>query len=453
MIGHVAFLVAILLATTRVVLALRSGGFDRSVVSAIGLFIYGFCMWLPAYLQSQGSLDSKLQAAGFLAPPTSAQFDELAYKWAAELSILVSAEIVGVFLYGALQKYRLRFAQTASGREMAAGRPSLNPGSVPIMHNWQEWKIVSVILLLVGFAATVVFSSPGLESRGSGGQGIQIMLRTCLVSGLAMIVYFRCFSNRWFVVLLMSGTVFLFISNVRSPLIVLFLAYVASEIGIRRSGFSLKRSGVLLGLIVGVALVGSFMSTMRANITRNFGLSFADVLNQTFSNPLIGIYSSGIDTLDGYRFSSAIARVEPSRVSDLLLVVLTFIPRTLWPEKPNSIGVDLSAKYLGYNSSGQFLSPIGYLNLVWGSYGVALLSFFVFGFVFAILIAKFHSTFWMCLLLVVVFRFLLGGSSFDLYYGLVLAAPVFVVKSVVASMRRQRAQSYIIDSPQRARRV
>ena len=440
MTGHLAFFVVILAVALRAVLALRNGGFDRSVISAIGLFIYGFCMWLPAYLQNQGSLDSKLQDAGFLAPPTATEFDQLAFLWATELAVLVCAEIAGAFFYGVLNRRNPRFSAVAVGIQQTAYRTSSVSGLTAPDESWRNSKKISFILLLIGFAATMLFSTSGLESRGLGGQGIQILLRTCLVSGLAMLVFFRCFSSKVCVALLLSGTAFLFISNVRSPLVVLFLAYIASEIARRRNGFSLKRSGLILGLVVLVALVGSFMSTMRANITRNYGQSVGEVLSQTLSDPLIAIYSSGIDTLDGYRFSAAIARVEPSRPSDLLLIVLTFIPRSVWPDKPNSLSVDLSAKYLGYNSSGQFLSPMGYLNLVWGSYGVALLSLFVFGLVFSMLMSRFRSTFWTCLLLVVVFRFLLGGSSFDVYYGIVLAAPVFVVKSIVDSMQRQQGQ-------------
>ncbi len=425
MTGHILFLLVMLLAALRVFSGLKSGCFERSVISAVGLFIYGFCMWVPAYLQVHGLLDSKLQDAGFLSPPNAAEFNDLAFRWSGELAVLVLAELVVAVWLFLKQRKRDTVPRSVSSQ---------------ISDKWVDAETVAVFLVVVGFAATILFPTPGLESRGAGGQGIQIMLRTCLVGGLAVLVYFRCFGSRLYFILLVGGVVVLALANVRSPLIVLFLAYVASEIARRREGFSARRSLTLLSLVVGVSLLGSFMSAMRANIIRNLGFQFSDVLSQTFSNPLIGIYSAGVDTLDGYRFAQAIAPYELPRPSDLMLIVTTFVPRSVWPDKPNSISVDLSAKYLGYKSSGQFLSPMGYLNLIWGSYGLALFSFFLFGLVFSALVIKFHSSFWLCILLVVVFRFLLGGSSFDIYYGLVLAIPIAIVRVIVSTLGPARGR-------------
>lgn len=418
MTGQILFLLAVLLACIRVIAGLRSGCLERSTISAAGVFIYVFCMWIPAYFQVHGALDSKLQDAGFLSPPDWAEFNDLAFRWSGELVVLVLAELSVV---GWLSLKKRADHARFNGLSDSDG--------------WDHPETVAILLVLIGFAATIAFPTPGLESRGAGGQGIQIMFRTCLVSGLAMLIYFRCFGSRLYMILTAVGIVVLALANVRSPLIVLFLAYVASEIARRRGGFSIRRSVSLLSLVAVVALLGSFMSSMRENIIRNLGYSFAEVLSRTFANPLIGIYSAGVDTLDGYRFAHSIVPYEPSRLSDLMLIVTTFVPRSMWPDKPNSLSVDLSTKYLGYKSSGQFLSPMGYLNLIWGSYGLALLSFFLFGLIFSALIIRFRSSFWLCILLVVVMRFLLGGSSFDIYYGLVLAVPVVVIKAVVSSFK------------------
>lgn len=435
MTGHILFMLVVLLATLRVLSGLRSGRLERSAISAAGLFIYGFCMWVPAYLQVRGALDSKLQDAGFLSPPTTSEFNDLAFRWSGELAVLVFAELIVILWLSFKARKNLAL---------------VGPVNAQNNDKWIDAETVAILLVVVGFAATIVFPTPGLESRGAGGQGIQIMLRTCLVGGLAMLVYFRCFSSRIYFFLLVGGVVVLALANVRSPLVVLFLAYVASEIARRRHGFSTRRSLTILTLVVGVSLLGSFMSAMRANIIRDLGLPFSEVISQTFRNPLIGIYSAGVDTLDGYRFSQAIAPYELPRPSDLMLILTTFVPRSIWPEKPDSISVDLSAKYLGYKSSGQFLSPMGYLNLIWGSYGLALLSFFLFSLIFSALIIKFRSSFWLCILLVVVFRFLLGGSSFDIYYGLVLAIPIALIRFAVSILRRPKVRPInVVRKPQR----
>lgn len=195
-------------------------------------------------------------------------------------------------------------------------------------------------------------------------------------------------------------------------------------------------------LIVIFALGGSYMSNWRENVARHQGLETSQVLAKTFDAPWVQVYESGIDTLDGYRFSEYIAPLEDSRPEDLLNIVLTIVPRAIWEDKPTDLSVELSARYLNYSASGQYLSPVGYLTLALGSYAAALVGLFIFVFVAALLVRKYLFSFVLTIVSCVVIRFFLGGSSFDIYYGFTLLIPylggILVVKILSGAVRRPR---------------
>jgi hypothetical protein len=202
---------------------------------------------------------------------------------------------------------------------------------------------------------------------------------------------------------------------------------------VSRNEFQTKRRFLsVVALILLFAFAGSLMSNMRANLTRNYGYTLQQVVEQTLENPWTAPYESGLDTLDGYRFSQRILEFEEPRPSDLLAVVTTFVPRAIWPEKPEEISVDVSSRYLRYEASGQYLSPIGYLSLALGSYAASLVAIFVFAAFMSFLVWRYERRFWLVVVLLVTFRFMLGGSAFDLYYGLTIIIPILIVRFCVA---------------------
>ena len=169
-------------------------------------------------------------------------------------------------------------------------------------------------------------------------------------------------------------------------------------------------------------------SLLVGNTVRNQGLNASEIISTNLKNPILGIYGAGLDTLDGYRFSREIADREQGRPLDLLNIALTFVPRQIWDTKPTDFSVDMSAKYLGYRVSGQFLSPVGYLTLIFNSYFFGLLVLAILIVIYCLLSKRYFSTFWNVILLTVAFRFLIGGSSFDIYYGLTLVVPILVFR-------------------------
>ncbi len=370
--------------------------------------MYLLCLWVPAQFQASGMLESKIYRAGVASVPTISEIDALSFFWSLELLVVLAAELVIVWICG-----------TRSPR--------------PDRRIKREWKKVALLLIFVGFAATVLFPA-SLESRAAEGQGLFVLLRTALVCGLAIVAYFDGFKSNLYRLALLGGTVYLILENVRSPLFVILIAYAAGLIG--RGAIYKKRVVLSFAVALILAVVSAtFMSEMRANITRDEGRGVGEIVSELTNEPIVLAYGAGVDTLDGYRFSALISEYEDARPSDLLSPVTTFIPRAIWPEKPRSISVELSSKYLGYKASGQYLSPIGYLRLAVGSYVGALILFAIFFLAVVYLVLAVRRTFWLAIVLVVLFRFLLGGSAFDVYYGLVLLVVVWGGAVVYESIR------------------
>ncbi|MFD6058114.1 hypothetical protein [Rhodococcus wratislaviensis] len=402
MIPQLTFLTVVACITSRAVMLYSRRRLHESLVSLLGSWMYVLCLWIPAQLQNRGLLRSKIQEAGILAVPSQSDIADLSWNWSMEIVVIFAAELVAVSIFA---------------RVRSQGRVSIS------LRSESEWKSIALILCTIGLFATLAFP-PDLINRGAEGQGVYVILRTMLVCGLAVLAYFGGFARLWIRVSIAAGAVFLVFENVRSPLLVVVMALFA---GLLSRGSLYRRTRLVQfgSLVLACVLAGSFMSEMRANVTRDLGRSGSEVLESVMEEPWLSPYEAGIDTLDGYRFSIEISQYEAAKPLDLLSPVTTFIPRSLWPEKPQSVSVELSAKYLGYRSSGQFLSPIGYLRLATGSYILAMLLFFLAFTCFTAMVLRLWKSFWLTVILVVIFRFLLGGSAFDLYYGIMLSVSIW----------------------------
>ena len=386
-------------------------------VAVVSLSIYIACLWLPAHLQAAGLIESKLERAGIARPPSMGEIDQLALRWSIELTILTFVEFL---------VWRTRHGANAT--------------QVHALYDIdQRWERTARLLVIVGGMSMVIFPPLALESRAEGGQGFGTLMRTFLIVGLAVIVYYRGFGKPFNWLLLILGTVVLILGNVRSPLLVLVCAYLASEIRLGRLRKIRRLVGVLAVIII-FALAGSVMSGLRANTARNYGYTTGEVIAQALDNPWIAPFEAGLDTLDGYRFSERIAPLEEPQPMDLFNTVLTFVPREIWKEKPSDLSVAMSSKYLNYQGSGQYLSPTGYFTLTLGSYSASLVGLGAFSLVISLLARKYAARFGYSFVLVVSIRFLLGGSSFDLYYGLTLALPTWAAYSAVTLSDRLRAR-------------
>ncbi|WP_142056964.1 hypothetical protein [Pseudarthrobacter sp. B4EP4b] len=421
--GQIFFLFAVVISLSLTVNAVRRSEVYRVAIGTIATLVYVFCLWTPAHLQQTDTIVSKLFRAGLTDAPTLDEIDRLSLQWAVELAVVVVCE-----------------ALVWAWRPKAPKLPDPVRGLI-------SPERTALVLVVVGTLSTIIFRVPGLDERAAGGQGFPTLMRTALICGLSIIIYYHGFRNWRYWLLCGVGTSWLVFQNVRSPLFVLFFAYLASQM-IQAKHRSPKRTAMTVVLVVCLALGGSLMSSLRANIVRGTGYSFSEVVDQTLANPLVAPFQAGIDTLDGYRFSEKLLPLIEPQPLDLLNTVTTFIPRSVWAEKPRDLSVELSATYLGYKGSGQYLSPVGYLSLVTGSHVGAVLALGVFVIVLACLLRKYRTHFWSAIILCVAFRFFLGGSSFDLYYGLTLVVPILAVQAWFTLLQPKRYDPDSGSSPQ-----
>lgn len=411
--GQVLFVAVAAVTLIRALRCLTAGRGAAATVSGVAALVYVFALWVPANLQAAALIQSKIERAGVARATASGEIDDLCLRWAIELAVVLTVE--------ALMWLRSKVAN----RDLSG----------PLATHSDRWELTSWVLAAIGISAYVLFGSGALDDRAAEGQGLENMLKASVVTALAIQVYFRGFGRRMWLLPVALGVAFLLAASVRSPLLVVVCALIASEMRLGR----LRRPGRLAGIatvVVAFVVVASAMSSVRSNLVRNTGRPLGDVLGEALANPWLAPYSAGLDTLDGYRFAMAVAPSEPARPLDLGLIVATFIPRAIWADKPTDIGVLLSAKYLGYSASGQFLSPVGYLILVAGSYigGLALLALLTAA--LALVSARTFDKFWYSILLAVVIRFMIGGSAFDLYYGLMLALPALLIRGTFRTLDR-----------------
>ena len=399
---HIIFLILITSNIRLILVRIRSGLTHTIVLTSISSAVYLIALWIPSQLQERNVTDSKLVKIGFLNSPSKEELTLLTWHWALEITLITATEWI--------------FWKITSMRNL----------SKPNMKYLNDIRL-TLFLIISGLIFFLVIPPPSLEARGLPGQGIPVLLRTFLITGTALSIYFWFHKSRVVLALTAVSILILLSGTVRSPLMVIGLAYIArwlpklKEIGIKTIVFSIT-------LVILCSFVASTMSSIRANTVRNQGLNASEIISTNLKNPILGIYGAGLDTLDGYRFSREIADREQGRPLDLLNIALTFVPRQIWDTKPTDFSVDMSAKYLGYRVSGQFLSPVGYLTLIFNSYFFGLLVLAILIVIYCLLSKRYFSTFWNVILLTVAFRFLIGGSSFDIYYGLTLVVPILVFR-------------------------
>lgn len=376
-------------------------------VSMLITLVYLTCMFIPAHLQRIGVVDSKLVARGFAQPPQLPEIDDLCVLWSTELALVLLVEIAVTHVI----RKRQRSKSHVPSAEFASEK---------------GYKLLANSLIVFGLLASVALPNADIAERAASGQGAATLLRTLLICGLAMLCFYGFFKSNSYLAVTVVGVAFLVAQNVRSPLLVLLIAYLAGLMA--RRELTGRKLSILAALSVCFSVLGAFMSASRANETRNYGLSTSEIFFATIRSPWRTVYESGIDTLDGYRLSRLLAGDVTPNPYDFLSVATNFVPRMLWPDKPTDFTVQISSDYLGYGSSGQYLSPVGYLTLSFGSYIAAVTVFATLVALAVSLASKFGESFWLVIILTAVFRFALGGSAFDIYYCATLVLCVLIVK-------------------------
>ena len=313
-----------------------------------------------------------------------------------------------------------------------------------------KWQAPQGILMAVGMTVALVAlggdKASELSERGTQtGQGLLVLAWWCLPLGIAIGVLHRHWGSRWRIGLSCTGLLLLLSSGVRSPLILVALAFVPDLA--RRLAHS-RRPGIIAlgGAAAGYLLisVAAALSLWRGLIRNGTPIPFFDALFVYLPDPARALTTSGIDTVDGLLFIQHLpANAVNANLLDLLKVFSTAIPSQFYADKPEFISNMLSREYLGFGAAGMFLSGPGYLMLIGGGVAAAAALFAFGGLVFRHLAStRFGGVTWLIAAYTLV-RFFMGGDAFDFYQGLTLVA--ISIASIVAARslavftgRRQR---------------
>lgn len=394
----------------------------RSYMPMIYSLIYLLCLWVPAQLQITGQTTSKLVATSFVPALTADELAHLSFRWGIELGLLLAVDFV--------VRSALEIRSNTPARER---RPS---SAAARRHPEIIWRRAATLLVTIGTLANIAMPAPNDFNRANSGQGIPTLLREFLVAGIMVAVYFGCFKRAHWVVICVAGVALVLSGNARSPLLDIFIALIT--LAISRDWFRRGRR-IVLGLVAVliVAFLAAYMSNLRDNVLLQKDESASQVWTDTLHNPWVAPYKAGIDTLDGYRLSEYLISRVPPDVGDLAQAVTNYIPRAIWSSKPSTLSAKLSAEYLGYGASGQYLSPVGYLSIVFNGYGQGLVALAVFAGAIAFFAHRFRGTFWLTVVAVITFRFMLGGSSLDIAYGLNIVIVVALCLGIASITSRK----------------
>jgi len=308
-------------------------------------------------------------------------------------------------------------------------------------------RTTTSVLFTVGLAAHGLSLSRGIgagfETRGEAeGQGLLSMASWSLHLAIAVSVLNRHWGSRWRVGLSLIGLAAIVLSGVRSPLLLIAVAALPRLIKmIANSRFPLLVIGS--GLIAANTLVavGAGISSWRGNIRAGLSVSLLQEILDSWVDPIGSLSSTGVDTLDGALFVTALPRDQIDvSLADPLKAFTLLIPRQIFPEKPELISNILSRDYLGFGAAGMFLSGVGYLTLVLGSTIAAIFAFGAIGAIYGrIFNGVTASTGWL-ISTYILLRFWMGGDAFDIFLGLELALVWVLALSLAVAITHLRTR-------------
>lgn len=299
------------------------------------------------------------------------------------------------------------------------------------------YGVLLAIGLLTQFSGVGPSTEEALSQRGYiQGQGLVTLLSWSVPLALAIAILSRHWESRRLVlvsVLVFSNTVLFW--GVRSPLVLVAVAVLIRLVADGAKNQRVLRASVLIGITVYVSAVMAIaVSSWRSEVSRGHQSSLVAEFARAPANPFGELAArANIDTLDGLTLA---LRVEPNAVGaswrDASKVATGFVPRKLWPEKPEWLAVSVSRHYLGVKAhSGIFLSGPGYAYIVFGGVAGVALAFLALGMFSAFIYSRVAPLSAEALLLsYFLLRFFFGGDSFDAFHVLGLLVLLTCARAV-----------------------
>jgi hypothetical protein len=315
------------------------------------------------------------------------------------------------------------------------------PPAKPERSETTDGPLVYCVLLAIGlltqFSGVGPSTEEALAQRGYiQGQGLVTLLSWSVPLALAIAILSRHWGSRRLVLvsaLVFSNTVLFW--GVRSPLVLVAIAVIIRLIADGARNRRVLRASVLVGITVYVgAVMAIAVSSWRSEVSRGHQSSLLAEFARAPANPFAELAArANIDTLDGLTLA---LQVEPDAVGatwrDASKIATGFVPRKIWPEKPEWLAVSVSRHYLGVKAhSGIFLSGPGYAYIVFGGVAGIVLAFLALGmfsgFIYSRVAPRSAEALLLSYFLV---RFFFGGDSFDAFHVLGLLVLLVCARAV-----------------------
>lgn len=306
-------------------------------------------------------------------------------------------------------------------------------------------KTMATILLLIGgltYAADIAAGiGADFATRGEAqGGGLSSMAHWSLPLGICINVLNSHWKSKAYQLATVSGVSLIVLSGVRSPLMLICVAFVPRII----RGLTNRRHAGRIWVLssagtISLICVGSALNLWRGSIRRGDPIPLTEALQATYSDPLKALTQAGIDTLDGLLF---VQYLPPGAVStgptDLLKAVTTLIPRQIYEDKPDFLSNIVSSRYLGFGTAGMFMSGPGYLELILGSTLAAVAGFLLLGLLYGRLFRLPADSIAWVVASYVLIRFYMGGDSFDIFAGLQLGLILTIAWLMATAIQPRR---------------
>ena len=302
---------------------------------------------------------------------------------------------------------------------------------------------VYVVLMIVGLTAYLLRLRMGasteevLAQRGHvQGQGAASLAQWAIPLAVTIGILNRHWRSRWLA--LLSSLAFLGVvlfAGVRSPLVLIAIAVLMRLLVQGAQNRRALRTGVLIMAILYTgALMAIALSAWRGKVTRGQDAALSAEITKLPANPFDKLASqAGLDTVDGLILAVQVDReAVGARWSDPANAVTGFVPRKVWPEKPDWLGSMVTKHYLDWGGhAGMFLSGPGYAYVVFaGAAGVAGV-FLALGLFAESLYARIRPlSAEAALLTYFLLRFFFGGDAFDAFHVLSLFALLLAARGI-----------------------
>jgi hypothetical protein len=324
--------------------------------------------------------------------------------------------------------------------EGIAGRfPSRGPDAPrPV----RDERLTYLVLVVVSLAAHFATPSAGLEDRAALGHGITNVLGWGVPLAIALGIARHHWGSRTLALVslaLLLGVVLEL--GTRSPLFLVGIAIAHRLIaGAARGRRPLARVALLALLVYLAAVVAIGVSAWRYEVSHGESASLVTALGDAAANPFHDLSSRAqLDSLEGLVLSM---QVDRSRVGaswlDPTKAFVNFVPRQLWPSKPQWLGPQVTQRYLDIGgNAGVFLSGPGYAWIVYGGVFGVIGAFLILGFgTQRLYLRRTLAEGGALLLSYFCLRFFFGGDAFDLFQVLGLAALLWTGRVVAGGLGR-----------------